>query len=112
MPQKPLKVAKKIQKPTGNRHGKKPNMKKGEQADRSAVVLGGQQQQQQQQQQQAATAAAAAAAAAAALLTPSVAATPQVPLTSSPRRQTSCKSTRMKRCAQDTHMHIRPASQT
>lgn len=29
MPQKPLKVAKKIQKPSGNRHGKKPNMKKG-----------------------------------------------------------------------------------
>lgn len=29
MPQKPLKVAKKIQKPTGNRHGKKATMKKG-----------------------------------------------------------------------------------
>lgn len=32
MPQKPLKVAKKIQKPSGNRHGRKPNMKKGEEA--------------------------------------------------------------------------------
>jgi hypothetical protein len=30
MPQKPLKVAKKIQKPAGNRHGKAPKMKKGE----------------------------------------------------------------------------------
>lgn len=29
MPQKPLKVAKKIQKPTGNRHGKQPKMKIG-----------------------------------------------------------------------------------
>lgn len=40
MPQKPLKVAKKIQKPTGNRHGKKPTMKKGEQLSHGQTAPG------------------------------------------------------------------------